>query len=313
MSKKLISIAVPVYNEAPNIKTCYEALCKIATDNPAYDFEFVFTDNCSIDTSYDLLKDIAKKDSRLTCYSFSKNFGYQKSIYAGLSKTKGEAAIIFDCDLQDPPELVTEFLAKWEEGYKVVYGVRKKRDEPKILEASRKLFYRLINFLSEDHLPLDAGDFRLVDRRIIDLMGEINDYNPYLRGIMSNFGFKQTGILYERRERTLGKSKFNFPALVMLAVDGIISQSIVPLRFATFTGVVVSLFTLLGIIGYVMCRLVYHLHWPAGFTTLTILMLFSLCLNSFFLGIIGEYLARIYSQVRTRPIVIIEKSTASDQ
>lgn len=313
MSKKLISIAVPVYNEALNIQSCYEALCKVATDNPAYDFEFVFTDNCSIDTSYDLLKDIAKKDSRLTCYSFSKNFGYQKSIYAGLSKTKGEAAIIFDCDLQDPPELVTEFLAKWEEGYKVVYGVRKKRDEPKILEASRKLFYRLINFLSEDHLPLDAGDFRLVDRRIIDLMAEINDYNPYLRGIMSNFGFKQTGILYERRERSLGKSKFNFPALIMLAVDGIISQSIVPLRFATFTGVIVSLLTLLGIFGYIMCRLVYHLHWPAGFTTLTILMLFSLCLNSFFLGIIGEYLARIYSQVRTRPIVIIEKSTASDQ
>lgn len=308
-SKKLISIVVPVYNEEDTILNCYNKLCLIADTNLAYDFEFIFSDNSSTDSSYAILQTLAQKDPRLLCYSFSKNIGYQKSIYVGLLRARGNAAIAFDCDLQDPPELLPEFIAKWESGYKVVYGIRTKRNEPKTIEFLRKCFYRFINLISEDDLPLDAGDFRLLDRCILDLLAKVKDYNPYLRGTIANFGFKQTGIPYIRQNRKAGKSKFNLSALIKLSLDGIISQSVVPLRFATYTGLTVSLLTLLGITCYLFAHWFFKASWPAGFTTLAVLILFSTCLNALFLGIIGEYLARIYNQVRTRPVAIIEKST----
>ncbi|MCR9191821.1 MAG: glycosyltransferase family 2 protein [Gammaproteobacteria bacterium] len=312
MPKKLISIVLPVYNEEDNIPACYTALCRVAEDNDQYDFEFVFTDNCSVDSSYSILQALSQKDERLHCYSFSRNFGYQKSIYTGLSKTKGDAAIIFDCDLQDPVDLFPEFLDKWEEGYKVVYGIRKQRNELRIIEWQRKLFYRIINSLSDDYIPPDAGDFRLIDRCIIDLLRNVNDHNPYLRGLISNFGFKQIGIPYVRNKRVAGKSKFNFFAMLRLAIDGIVSQSAIPLRFATYTGIIISLLTVFGIAGYLIGKTLFGATWPAGFTTTTILILLSLFLNAMFLGIIGEYLARIYNQVRVRPLSIIEKSTAEE-
>jgi glycosyltransferase involved in cell wall biosynthesis len=307
--KSFISIIVPVLNEEGNIPTCYSTLSKMADKLTNYNFEFIFSDNCSSDKSYQLLEEIAQQDKRLVGYRLSRNFGYQKSIFAALTKATGDAIIVFDCDLQDPPELLPQFIKQWELGAKVVYGIRKKRNENRLLEGCRKLFYRVINKLSEDYLPPDAGDFRLIDRCILEQLKQINDYNPYLRGLIASFGFKQVGIPYERQKRTKGKSKFNLSKLIELAVDGIISQSIAPLRFATYIGLIVSLSTFIGICVYTIAHLFFNTQWPAGFATTTILILFSLSLNALFLGIIGEYLARIYHQVRTRPLVIFEKST----
>ncbi|MGB6976533.1 MAG: glycosyltransferase family 2 protein [Gammaproteobacteria bacterium] len=307
--KQIISIIVPVLNEEDNIPNCYGALSKIADELSSYDFEFIFNDNCSVDESYQLLEQLAKQDKRLVAYRFSRNFGFQKSIYAGLMKAKGEAAIVFDCDLQDPPELLIEFVKKWEEGAKVVYGIRKKREESRWLEWCRKIFYRFINTLSEDHLPPDAGDFRLIDRCILEQLKQVDDYRPYLRGLIAGFGFKQVGIPYERKERAYGKSKFNLRKLFELAVDGVISQSVAPLRFATYTGLVISFITFVGICVYAVKHFFFKAQWPAGFATTTMLILFSLSLNALFLGIIGEYIARIYHQVRKRPLVIFDKST----
>jgi len=307
--KKLISIVIPVLNEEENIVSCHTELNRITTLMPQYDFEFVFTDNHSSDNTFQLLQDLAKQDSRIRAFRFSRNFGYQRSIYTGFLKAHGDAAIAFDCDLQDPPELLIDFLAEWEKGYKVVYGIRRTRQEGKVIQAVRKIFYRLVDILSEDHLPHDAGDFRLLDKCILDQLQQIHDYKPYLRGIIASLGFAQVGIPYDRRERQRGKSKFPLRAMFNLAIDGIISQSIMPLRLATYTGLTVSFLTILGIIGYGVVHLIHHDAWPAGFTTTTILLLFSLSLNSLFLGIIGEYLGRIYHQVKQRPLVIIEKST----
>ncbi len=310
--KKLISIVVPVYNEELNINTCYEKLCETAKGMPNYDFEFIFTDNHSEDNSYNILQGLAASDPRLRAFSFSKNFGYQRSIYTGLIKARGHAAIAFDCDLQDPPELLPKFIELWEAGNKVVYGVRSKRKENPLVELTRKAFYRIINWLSEDELPHDSGDFRLMDRKILDILRTIKDPQPYLRGIIASLGFKQVGVPHSRNERHAGKSKFNFRSMFGLAIDGIISQSIVPLRIASYVGLGIAGFTFLLMCGYLGVHVFYNVAWPQGFTTTTLLLLFSISINALFLGIIGEYLARIYKQVRARPITLIEQSTEMD-
>jgi polyisoprenyl-phosphate glycosyltransferase len=304
--KKLISIVIPVFNEEGNIVPCYEALNKATAECANYDFEFVFTDNHSSDNTFSLLKKLATKDHRVRVFRFAKNFGYQRSIYTGYMKAQGAAAIAFDCDLQDPPEMIAQFLQQWEQGYQVVYGVRRRRQEAAWLHMLRKVFYRLINFLSENELPLDAGDFRLLDKQILDLLREVEEPQPYLRGIIASFGFNQIGIPYDRHERKRGDSKFPLKQLVKLSIDGIISQSIVPLRLATYFGLVVAMVTFLAILIYLFAHFIYGADWPRGFATLTMLVLFSVSLNAMFLGIIGEYLGRIYSQMKKHPITIIE-------
>jgi len=212
-----------------------------------------------------------------------------------------------DCDLQDPPSLILDFVRKWEQGYLVVYGIRGSRKEGVLMNATRKFFYRVIDSLSEDELPLDAGDFRLLDRRVLDELKKFEDYQPYVRGTVAALGFDQIGIPYDRRERQRGESKFSFRELMGLALDGILNHSIVPLRIATYLGLAISLITFLGIVGYAIGRLLFGRDWPPGFATIIILILGSLSLNALFLGIIGEYLGRIYKQVKRRPLTIIER------
>jgi len=306
---KKISIVIPVYNEEKNVPTAYAAIKSVLEGlSDAYDFEIVFTDNHSTDRSFALLRDIALKDSKVKVARFSRNFGYQKSIYTGYSLSTGDIVIQLDCDLQDPPALIPEFLRKWQEGYLVVFGVRKTRSEGPIITAARKVFYRLINFLSEDELPHDAGDFRLVDRRVVDELKRIYDSSPYLRGTIASLGFNQVGIPYDRLERTQGDSKFNFSSLFSLALDGIVNHSVVPLRLASYTGIFTFIAALVLMLGYTAGKILLGKHWPAGFTTTTTLILLSLSLNALFMGIIGEYLGRIFLQVKRRPITIIEES-----
>ena len=219
----------------------------------------------------------------------------------------GDAAVQIDCDLQDPPSVILEFIRKWEEGYCVVYGVRASRKERWWMTTTRKLFYRIIDSLSEDDLPLDAGDFRLIDRCVLNELRKIDDYQPYLRGTIAALGFQQIGIPYDRSERQHGESKFSFRELIGLALDGILNHSVVPLRIATYLGLTISITTLLGTIGYIVGRLVLGKNWPPGFASVIILLLSSLSLNALFLGIIGEYLGRIYHQIKRRPLTIVER------
>ena len=306
--KKLISIVVPVFNEVGNVdRFCQSLAAVMGRLSDRYEYELVFTDNHSNDGTFEKLVSLAQGDERIRIIRFSKNFGYQRSIFTGYLHSKGDAAIQIDCDLQDPPELILEFVRKWEEGNKVVYGIRRSRKENWILNRIRNTFYRLINFLSQDDLPRDAGDFRLVDRCILDELKKIDDYQPYLRGTISTLGFNQIGILYDRAERLKGESKFLIRDLMGLAVDGILNHSILPLRIATFTGLSVSLITFTALIGYTAIKLWVGEKWPPGFATTTTLILLSLSLISLFLGIIGEYLGRIYQQVKKRPLTIIER------
>lgn len=306
-NKKLISLIVPVFNEELNIEPLYEAvLSVIEKHDDKYDFELIFTDNHSVDGTFDKLQALYKKDSRVRVFRFSRNFGYQKSILTGYLRARGDALIQLDCDLQDPPALISEFLKYWEEGCAVVYGIRQSRKENIILHSARRLFYRLANYLSEDDLPVDVGDFRLIDKKVVEVLRQVDDAQPYLRGMIAAMGFRQHGILYQRQGRERGTTNFRFMDLVSLALDGILNHSIVPLRLATFIGLVASIATVLAIAGYALGKLFFGYNWPAGFTTLAVLTLAGISLNALFLGIIGEYLGRIYQQVKKKPLVIVE-------
>ncbi len=211
-SRPLISIVVPVFNEELNIGPFYETVSRqIEPLSGVYDFEFVFTDNHSTDATFTLLRELTQRDQRVHAYRFSRNFGYQRSIMTGYSRARGDAAIQLDVDLQDPPELIGRFLEEWRGGADVVYGIRTKRQEPWLINIQRVLFYRLIDRLSEEKIPVDAGDFRLISRRVIDLLKSFDDAQPYLRGTIATLGFKQVGIPYNRNARVRGESKFHSP------------------------------------------------------------------------------------------------------
>jgi len=308
-ARPLLSIVVPVFNEEANIDLFWQetnlALAPLAV---RYDFEFVFTDNHSTDQTFARLAALAANHPNVRVIRFSRNFGYQKSIFTGFNACRGAAAIQLDVDLQDPPALIPQFVAYWEKDNQVVYGVRQHRQEAWWMEASRRLFYRLINSMSSDPLPLDAGDFRLLDRRVIDELGKHRDAHPYLRGATAIMGFNQVAVPYKRDARRFGETKFSFAKLLELAVDGILNHSIVPLRLASLIGFLAGAVTILLIIGYVIASFVFGQTWPRGFTTTTVLLLTGICLNALLLGIIGEYLGRIYTQVKGHPLVIVERT-----
>ena len=306
--RPLISIVVPVFNEEETIAHFYNAVTAVTDSlNNEYRFEFVFTDNHSVDQTPHLLQQLAARDTRVRAYRFSRNFGYQRSILTAYLKSRGDAAIQLDCDLQDPPEMIPVFLEEWRKGSDVVYGIRKARLESRRWTLARKAFYWLVDFLSEDPIPRDAGDFRLISRRVIEELRRVNDIKPYLRGTIATLGFKQTGIDYNRRARTVGHSKFSFYDNVMLALDGIVNQSIVPLRIAIYVGLSVAGLTVLASFGYIIAYFTVGFRAPAGFTTITVLILGSLGINALMLGVIGEYLGRMYLQLKNRSVSIVER------
>lgn len=306
--QRLISILIPVLNEAENIRAVHGRVRAVFDDLPGYRYEIVFTDNHSTDRTFELISEIADEDPAVRAFRFSRNYGFQRSILEGYRRARGDAAVQIDADLQDPPELIPDFIRLWEQGNHVVYGVRVSRKESGFVTHARRAFYRLVAWLSEDPLPLDAGDFRLVDRTVLDVLAGLEDAQPYLRGTIASMGFVQVGVPYAREARGHGKSKFRLRDLVSLSLDGILNHSVVPLRLATYTGLAVSLVTFLATIGYIITRLTVGVAWPPGFATTTVLLLLSLSLNALFLGIIGEYLGRIYKQVKRGPNTIVERA-----
>jgi len=308
--KPLVSIVTPMLNESETVAHYFARLNPIlARLSDRYDFEIIITDNRSTDNTFQLLQEVAARDPRVRAYRFSRNFGYQLSIWTGYSQARGVVAIELDADLQDPPEMIDVFLKHWEEGAKIVCGVREKRAENPILEASRKAFYRLINAISPQELPPDAGDFMLLDRRVLDLLKTTYDPAIYIRGLVHSFGFKRVSVPYQRHARVAGNTKFPFWRLVALAMDGIVRSSTLPLRLASIAGIALFATSSLLILGYFVGRLFFPIDWPAGFTTLIVVQLLTLAMLAMFLGIIGEYIARIYGILKRGPMTIIDEMT----
>lgn len=307
--QKLISVVIPTYNEEKNVQDAYLSVRHIFENAlSGYEFEIIFTDNHSEDNTFSELERIAQSDSRVKVARFTKNVGFNKSILTGYRLSRGDAAIQLDCDLQDPPELFPKFIELWEQGHDVVVGLRQQRPEARWLLALRKSFYRFLAKISPDNIVIDGGDFRLVDRSVLNQLRQIHDASPYVRGLISSLASNQIGFDYLRRERKVGVSKFPLSKLVGLAIDGIINHSTLPLRLATLFGAFIGVAALILAFVYLTLRLFFDFGMPGGFATNVILELLSISVNAIFLGIIGEYLARIHQQIRNRPIAAIHDS-----
>lgn len=306
--RQKVSILVPVFNEEANVERAYRAIVDVFRGLPDLDYEVIFTDNHSTDRTFELLRSIAAGDAKVRVIRFARNYGYQRSLLVAYKTAMGDCSVQIDGDLQDPPSLIPRMLELWRQGHQVVYGIRRSRREGQVIGSLRRLFYIAINALSEDDLPLDAGDFRLVDRRILDELRKVEDTSPYLRGLISSMGFSQIGFEYDREARTAGESKFPLRAMLSLAVDGVLNHSLIPLRIASIVSLVVGTATFVLMVVYLLGRLLLGHDWPAGFATTTLLLLASIMLNAMFLGIIGEYVGRLFMQAKKRPMPIVEKT-----
>ena len=313
IKRDLISVSIPVLNEEANIEGLYKRLTLIADKmKDRCDFEFLFTDNRSDDRTWSMLVEIALKDYRVKAIRFSKNYGFQRSILANYIHTQGDAVLQIDADLQDPPELLESFYEYWKRGYQVVYGVRKGRKENFIINNIRKIGYFLIDSISEYPIPRNAGDFRLIDRKIIVALQQIKTPNPYLRGMIAGLGYKQIGLVYDREARIAGQSKFSIYKLVKLGITAVFNHSLIPLRIASYMGLGILFLSIVGA-GYYAALKYFSVSLPQGLASIHILVLFGIGLNSFFLGIIGEYILRIYILLRSEPVVNIDEMINFDR
>jgi polyisoprenyl-phosphate glycosyltransferase len=311
--RKLISVVIPVFNEENNITRAYAEVCRVFDEMGRYDLEIIFTDNHSVDRTAKMLADIARADPRVKVARFVRNFGFQNSVLTGYRLARGDAAFQLDCDLEDPPSSFPDFLALWEKGHDVVVGLRRQRHESKLMQLGRKIYYRLVQKFSNDNLLVDGGDFRLVDRSILDQLRSIHEAHPYTRGLISSLAKRQIGTPIDRDRRLFDQSKFPLRRLFSFAMDGVLAHSLLPLRLATYFGFIMSVGLFLLACGYTIGRLLAGSDWPSGFATLAVLIAMGASLNAIFLGIIGEYVGRIYNQVRQRPNAVVEYTINLDE
>lgn len=305
MKKKLISIVIPVYNEEEVIPELIKRLKKFINSLRKYNFEVILVEHGSVDKSFKLLSKYAKRDKRIKVLQLSRNFECDGGIAAGLSFAKGEAAVILMADLQEPIELIRKFLKKWEEGYEIVYGVIKKRAAGFIRNFNSRLFYKLLNLATNNMFPENVSDFRLVDRKVYQTINQMKEQNKYLRGLVMWTGFKHIGVPFNRRKRFAGESKADLRTVLIVALNGIFSFSYLPLRLATFLGTLMSLLSFTAMIVFVVLFFVYGRKVP-GHTSLITIMLFLFGILFLIMGIIGEYLARIYDEAKQRPNFIVK-------
>ncbi|MBN9523036.1 glycosyltransferase family 2 protein [bacterium] len=304
--RKLISVVTPCFNEQDNVPDCYEAVRRVfERDLPGYDYEHVFCDNASTDDTPAVLRRLAAADPRVKVILNARNVGPFRSAFNGILGTTGDAVLLMlAADLQDPPELLPEFVRRWEAGHEVVYGVREVREEGRLMRAARRVYYRTVSRLADIQIPVNTGEFQLVDRKVVDALRACDDYYPYIRGLVANCGFRRASVGYTWRARKRGFSKNRLYHLVDQGLNGLISFSNVPMRLCMLAGVLVSVAS----VGYAAFTAAYHLVWagtaPPGVPTLiTALFLFS-GLQLFFFGVLGEYVSAIHSQVRRRPLVV---------
>jgi polyisoprenyl-phosphate glycosyltransferase len=301
----LITILIPARNEEGNIDLLEKRLLTVTQELP-FAFEFIVVDNASTDKTRDKIKAICDRDSRWKYIRFSRNFSVEMSLTAGYHEARGDAIIVLYSDLQDPPEIIPQFIEKWKQGYDVVYGVRTIRPgDPAWRNFMVGIAYRLIRWFSEVPIPTDAGDFRLVTRQVRDALEQCGEYNRYLRGLFAWLGFRQIGIPYERQARIRGISKAPFWDVLLFTVNAITSFSLRPIRLFTVLGFFMLLICIVGVFVYTYLWMIGSA--PPGITTLVLLSLLGISLNSLGIGILGEYLGRVYAEAKSRPKYIIQE------
>lgn len=305
MPKPIYSIIAPIYNETGNIQELYRRLREVL-DSTGEDWELILIDDGSTDDSADLIRQYADQDSRIRPVIFARNFGHQIAVTAGLDFSRGDAVVIIDSDLQDPPEVILDLISKWKEGYQVVYAIRSEREGEswfKLFTAS--LFYRLISNITDVNIPLDAGDFRLLDRQVVNVLNQMREKHRFLRGMSSWVGFRQTGVPYRRAARQVGETKYPFRKMFRLAINAVTSFSYFPLQLATYIGFIAAGLSILAIPVVIAIRL-WGTETPLlGQTTTLIAVLFLGGVQLISLGILGEYIGRLYDEAKGRPLYIV--------
>ncbi|MGV3617526.1 MAG: glycosyltransferase family 2 protein [Fimbriimonas sp.] len=305
--RPVLSVVVPCYNEQEVIQTTHARLSEVLPTIEA-SYELLYVDDGSRDNTIGLLRDIERADPRVRVLTFSRNFGHQAAVTAGVQHARGDAVVLIDADLQDPPEIIREMVAKWHEGYHVVYGVRRTREgETPFKLATARAFYRMLNKLSEVAIPLDTGDFRLMDRCVVDQLNAMPERDRFIRGMVSWIGFRQTKVEYDRARRFAGESKYPLRKMLKFAIDGILSFSDKPLRLAANLGFLVSAFSAL-LIFYALYKRFFTSDWVSGWTFLFIMTVFLGGIQLICLGIIGEYVGRIYGETKGRPLYILDET-----
>ena len=310
-----LSIIIPSYNEEENINEIYERIKKTLMDINIDNFEIIFIENGSTDKSLEILKKINHNDKKVKIVSFSRNFGYQNAILAGLKYSKNEHVCILDGDLQDPPEVIKDFVAKAKDGYDVVYGIRKKREAKLSKKISYKIFYYFYQKLSEINVPKEVGEFSLMNKKVVNHLINLKENNLFIRGLRTWLGFNQTGVEYNRLERNKGKPKFSFYESFILGLDGIVSFTKVPLRAILILGIFLSGISFFYFLFILITKILVILgfgipSWlimPKGLTIMNLIMVTFFSLIVLILGIIGEYIGKIYGEVKGRPRYIVKE------
>ncbi len=304
MSKKVISVLTASYNEEENVENLYQQVKEVFSKIPEYNYEHIFIDNASSDKTVDILKRIASHDKNLKIIVNSHNFGHIRSPYHGILQCNGDAVIMIVADLQDPPTMILDFIKKWEEGYKIVIGKKIKSKENKIMFFIRKLFYNMITKISETEQIKNFTGFGLYDKEFIDILRNLDEPYPYFRGLIAELGYSRIEIPYIQPKREKGKTKNNFYTLYDMAMLGFVNHSKLPLRLASFIGFSISMLSFLVAIGYLIFKLFFWYSFQIGMAPLVIGIFFMGGVQLFFLGIIGEYIGAIFTQVKKRPLVI---------
>lgn len=304
---QLLSVVVPCYNEEEVIVETVRRLQGFGAELQDLAVELVFVDDGSHDRTRDLLKGFAAADPRVRVICFARNFGHQIAVTAGIDAAGGDAVVVIDADLQDPPEVMHKMIALWREGYDVVYGTRaERRGESVFKVATARGFYRLLNWLSDVPIPLDTGDFRLMSRRVVETLRAMPERDRFVRGMVSWVGFRQTAITYSRANRFAGRSKYPLRKMLRFATDGILSFSIKPLQMSVALGMVFATLALVGILYALFLRLFTNI-WVEGWTALMIAILSIGGVQLISLGILGEYIGRIYNEIKSRPLYVVQE------
>lgn len=302
---RLLSVVVPMYFEEEVAAECYNRL-KTVMVQYKYNYEFVFVNDLSTDRTLEILTEIADKDKRVKIIDFARNFGHQIAVTAGIDYAKGDAVVIIDADLQDPPEVIPELVNKWLQGYDVVYAKRKKRKgETWFKLVTAKYFYKFLNYMSDIDIPKDTGDFRLIDRKVADVFRQMTEKNRFVRGMISWVGFRQTYVEYERDERFAGESKYPLKKMIKFASDGIIAFSTKPLRLVMTMGFV-SVFISILVLLYTFIIRLFGQEVEPGWASIMVAITFFSGIQLLGLGIVGQYIARIYEESKNRPIYIVK-------
>ncbi len=303
----VFSIVAPIYNEEGNIDLLYERICTVM-DSTGEAWELILVNDGSRDKSPEMMDALAERDPRIRGSHFARNFGHQTAVTAGIDHASGQATVLIDADLQDPPELILEMIERWRAGYQVVYAVREQREGESWFKLfTAKLFYRVLYRITDVDIPVDTGDFRLMDRAVVDVLQHMREHNRFIRGMTSWVGFRQTGVLYRREARHSGVTKYPFRKMIRFAMDAITSFSYFPLQIMLYVSGVLGFLALVAIPVVALLRLVSGENFFGGQATTIIMVLLMSAFQLFFLFFLGQYVARIYDETRNRPLYVVAR------